>query len=355
MTLIIERPNSDKKQSNFVEELKEKLKLPFQYSKHFLPLVSKIKKLEEEISLLTSYSSDTIYRLRYDTMAYEYISPAVKRLLGYTHEEIKNINFRSLIMETKIISDGIHPVHSFEEFEKRRIKGNVNKWQADYLMKTKSGRKIWVSDISYPWFDEQGQLIGSIGCLRDITDRISAEETVKEELVRLAHTDPLTLIANRRAFFAKLEEEFKRINRTNSEFSILLVDIDHFKKVNDNYGHNTGDMVLKEVAKIIRSCLRETDLPARIGGEEFGIFLPDTPSKGAYFVAERICTRIAKHIFQFPDTPPIGCTVSIGLASSAMVTDRDTTKLYKMADTRLYIAKHTGRNQVSTDEIVQMH
>jgi diguanylate cyclase (GGDEF)-like protein len=191
--------------------------------------------------------------------------------------------------------------------------------------------------------------------LRDITDRVSAEETVKEELVRLAHTDSLTTLANRRAFFEKLEEEFKRINRTNSEFSILLIDIDHFKKVNDSYGHDIGDALLKEVSKIIRSCLRETDLPARIGGEEFGIFLPDTPAKGAYFVAERICMRIAKHVFQFENLPPIGCTVSIGLAASGMVSDRDTTKLYKLADTRLYIAKHTGRNQVSADEIVQMH
>lgn len=355
MTAVLERPQLDKRPSNFVEDLKEKLKLPVQYSKHFFPLVSKIHKLEEEISLLTSYSSDTIYRLRYDTMAYEYISPAVKRLLGYTSEEMQHLNFRSLILETKIISDDIRSIHSYEEFENNRIRGNVNKWQADYLMKTKGGKKIWVSDISSPWFDSKGNLIGSIGCLRDITGRVAAEEKVKEELVRLAHTDPLTSLANRRAFFEKLSEEFKRVNRTHSEFSILLLDMDHFKRINDSYGHDIGDALLMEVGKIIRSCLRETDLPARIGGEEFGIFLPDTPAKGAYFVAERICMHIAKHIFQFPNTPPIGCTASIGLASSSMVTDRDTTKLYKLADARLYIAKHTGRNQVSADEILQMH
>lgn len=356
MTDVMEKAYTEIKRSGFVDELKEKLKLPLQYSKHFLPFISKINQLEEEVGLLTLYSSDTIYRLRYEDMAYEYISPAVKRLLGYSQKEMQQINFRSLILETKIISDGMRAVHSFDEFEKNRQRGEVNKWQADYLMKTKSGKKIWVSDISYPWFDRKGELIGSVGCLRDVTDRVAAEEAVKEELVRLAHTDPLTSIANRRAFFEKLEEEFKRINRTHSEFSILLVDMDHFKKINDSYGHDVGDKLLIEVAKVIRSCLRETDLPARIGGEEFGIFLPDTPAKGAYFVAERICMRIAKHVFQLDNSlPPIGCTVSIGLASSSMVSNRDTTELYKLADTRLYIAKHTGRNQVSADEIVQMH
>lgn len=354
MAEVLNRPHSNLTRANVLKSLKEKLKNSIHYSKYLNPLYA--NKLEDEVQVLTSYSSDTIYRLRYATMQYEYISPAIIRLLGYTPEEINSMSFRSLILESKVINEGIKPVHSYDEYEKKRMQGHVNKWQADYLMQTKEGKKIWVSDISYPWFDRNGEVIGSVGCLRDITDRVLAEEQVKEELVRLAHTDPLTSLANRRAFFEKLEDELKRINRTNSEFSILLIDIDHFKKVNDTYGHDVGDIVLLETAKVIRSCLRETDMPARIGGEEFGVFLPDTPSKGAYYVAERICMRIAKHIFKpTPETPPLGCTVSIGLASSTMVSDRDATKLYKMADTRLYIAKHTGRNQVSVDEILQMH
>lgn len=354
MADVLDKPYSNAKRSLFSEYLKEKFKTPLHYGKYLNPFYT--TKLEDEVSVLTSYSSDTIYRLRYATMQYEYVSPAITQLLGYTPEEIQQMNFRSLIIETKVINESIKSIHSYDEYERKRIHGVVNKWQADYLMRTKSGKKIWVSDISYPWFNRNGEVIGSIGCLRDITERVKAEETVKEELVRLAHTDPLTSLANRRAFFEKLEDELKRINRTHSEFSILLIDIDHFKKVNDTYGHDIGDKVLIETAQIIRSCLRETDMPARVGGEEFGVFLPDTPSRGAYYVAERICTRIAKHIYHPGEhLPPIGCTVSIGLASSAMVTERDATQLYKLADTRLYIAKHTGRNQVSTDEVLQMH
>ena len=345
-----------KKDSTLFSSLQTTLKVPLEGGKYLIPFHARLRKLRDEIKMLTSYSSDTIYRLRYETMQYDYISPVIEQLLGYTEEEIERMNFRSLILDTKVINEGMRSVHSFDALEKKRLRGRKNKWQADYLMKTKAGKKIWVSDISYPWFDKQGNVVGSVGCLRDITDRVEAEDVVKEELIRLAHTDQLTELANRRAFFEKMEDELKRINRTNSEFSILLIDIDHFKKVNDSYGHDIGDAVLVEVGRIIRSCLRETDLPARVGGEEFGVFLPDTPSQGAFYVAERICMRIAKHIFcANQNVPPLGCTVSIGLASSAMIEGRDAAKLYKLADTRLYIAKHTGRNQVSTDEVLHMH
>ena len=137
----------------------------------FLPVCSKIANMNNEIDLLTSYSSDTVYRLRYNSMTYEYVSPAIVRLLGFSPDEMKQINFRSLILETKMVSDGMKNVTSFNELEKARKKGNASKWQADYLMRTKNGRKIWVTDISFPWFDDEGNVIGSVGSLRDITDR----------------------------------------------------------------------------------------------------------------------------------------------------------------------------------------
>lgn len=311
--------------------------------------------LKSEVELLTSYSTDVIYRLRYDIMAYDYISPSVNRLLGYTAEEMKGMNFRSLILETRIVTDGMRTVQSFDQLEQDRLSGDVHKWQADYRVKTKDGRQIWVSDISYPWFDKKGNIVGSVGSLRDISERIEAEERVKAELARLANTDPLTGTANRRAFFGRMDEEIKRMRRNEANLSILLIDIDYFKKINDTYGHDFGDQVIIEVAKIMQSCLRETDLLARLGGEEYGIFLPDTPPEGAYWVAERIRTKIAQHNFSPKDTSPIGCTVSIGIADGISDEAVDSTQLYKTADTRLYIAKNTGRNQVSMDEIIAVH
>lgn len=337
---------------SFIENIRKKTSM----LKKYIPVYSKLQELKNEVRLVTSYSSDSVYRLKYDSMTYEYISPSIIKLLGFTPDEMKKINFRSLILETKIISNGIQAVHSFKELEEKRKSGNVSKWQADYLMRTKDGRKIWVTDVSFPWFDDSGKVIGSIGSLRDITDRINAEKKVRDELVRLANTDPLTGLSNRRTFFDAVENELKRIKRSYSDFSILLIDIDHFKKINDTYGHSTGDKILKELGSIMKGGLRETDLVARVGGEEFGIFLPDTPEEGAFWVADRICTNIAKHNFFVKDSQlPISCTVSIGISSTEDKHEISATELYKQADTRLYIAKNTGRNQVSMDEIMHVH
>ncbi len=315
-----------------------------------------VDELRAEITLLTSYSNDVIYRLRYDSMKYDYVSPSVVRLLGFTQEEMLSLNIRTLILETRIVSNALKPVDSFDKFEEDRKRGEVHKWQADYLMRTKDGRKIWVSDVSYPWFDDEGNIVGSVGSLRDITERVEAEEQAKEELARVTSTDQLTGLASRAIFFDRLEEELKRIKRSHEDLSILLIDMDHFRNVNNNYGQQMGDKVLQGVAKIIMSCLRETDTGARIGGEEFAVILPQTPAAGAYWVGERIRTSVAKETFMMDNNNPlIGCTVSIGIASARFDENLDAETIYKTADKRLFIAKHTGRNQVSMDEIVEVH
>ncbi len=325
-------------------------------AKKFTPLSQQVEELKSEVELLTSYSSDTIYRLRFDTMAYDYISPSVAKLLGFSAKEMRAINFRSLILETRMVTSGMRSLKSFDDLEQKRKAGDVSKWQADYLMRTKDGRKIWVSDVSYPWFDMHGNIVGSVGSLRDITERVVAEDEVREELSKIANTDALTGLTNRRAFFDELEREIRRVQRTNMDVSMLLLDIDHFKGINDSYGHDIGDRVLVEVGQIILSCLRETDMASRIGGEEFAVLLPDTPADGAYWVAERIRMQVMKHDFQSgSDAKPVSCTVSIGVSSAAMGDEIDASGLYKVADTRLYIAKNTGRNQVSVDEILHTH
>ncbi len=324
--------------------------------KSCIPFVRKIQALQNEISLLTSYSSDTVYRLRYDTMRYDYISTAIIRLLGFTPAEMKSINFRSLILETKIIRDRVESVTSFDGLEKKRQFGDVSRWQADYLMRTKSGSKIWVTDISYPWYDNGGKLIGSVGSLRDITERVEAEQRTRIEMQKLAYTDLTTGLVNRSSFFANIDEELTKIRRSSGCFSILVIDIDGLKNINDGYGYSIGDKILVEMAQVIKSCLNKEDLPARLSGGEFGIILPNIPEEGAYWIAEQICGEIAKHPFlQNELTSPLHCTVSIGVSSTENNRMIKSSDLYKIADTRLYIAKHTGRNQVSVEQILQMH
>lgn len=345
-----------RKKAALARYLRQKAGARLAMGRRALTQLARMSELKDEIRLLTSYSTDTIYRLRYDSMRYDYVSPSVIKLLGYSSEEMKRINIRSLILETRIVTDAMKPVASFDVLEESRRRGEVSKWQADYLIRTKDGRKVWVSDISYPWYDEKGAIIGSVGSLRDITDRIEAETRAKEEIARVLRSDALTGMATRRIFFTKLEEELKRIKRSRDDLALLLIDIDNFRKINDTYGQSVGDHVLQEVARIVASCLRETDLGARIGGEEFGALLIDTGAEGAFWVAERIRMSVSKHVFHAePQQRPFSCTVSIGVAGARFDQNLDAEQLYKSADGRLFIAKHTGRNQVSMDELVEIH
>lgn len=315
--------------------------------------LSPLAKLKAEIDLLTRCSGETVYRLRYDTMQYDYISPSVQQLLGYSSEELLRLNMRTLILETRIVGEGMRAVQSYAGLEENRKRGEVRKWQADYLMKTRDGKHIWVSDISHPWFDDNGAIIGSTGTLRDISERIAAEQKIREELLRLVGSDTLTGLANRQTFWGRLEEETRRVRRTHGDLGLMLIDVDQFHKVTDAYGQEMGSAVLVGITKLILGSLREIDVAARLGGEEFGVILPETTAEGAAKVAARIRDAVARHtFFAGSHNNPVGCTVSIGVAGTRFSQNTDAAYLYKLADMRLYIAKHGGESQVSADEMV---
>jgi diguanylate cyclase (GGDEF)-like protein len=153
-----------------------------------------------------------------------------------------------------------------------------------------------------------------------------------------ATRDPLTGLGNRRAFDASLAHELARVQRSGSPLSLIMCDIDHFKKVNDSLGHETGDLVLKELAEIIKINCRELDVPARFGGEEFVILLPDTTLEGAALAAERLRAAVETHPF-----PGAGhLTVSLGVAQAS----GNSENLVKESDQAMYAAKQSGRNRV---------
>lgn len=186
-------------------------------------------------------------------------------------------------------------------------------------------------------------------CLRtkalqdELRDKNRQLEEVLLKVELLAVTDPLTELFNRRRFETALENEFKRTMRYRSQNSCLMIDIDHFKKINDEYGHHTGDIVLKEIAKAIKSCIRDIDIVARWGGEEFIVLLPETNKGDALQVAQRILDFIAGHSF-----PQITrkITVSIGLANVPDPSIDTAEKLIQVADLALYEAKQNGRNRI---------
>lgn len=163
-------------------------------------------------------------------------------------------------------------------------------------------------------------------------------------LDHLARYDTLTQVHNRRAFEEAVVRELARSRRKETPLSILLLDIDHFKQVNDQYGHTAGDSVLKELAAVIRTVLRSEDVLGRIGGEEFALLLPETKLDEALDISERIRKAIAAVNVEFADQQ-VGITVSIGVAAqSDLVGNWD--DLFVYADQALYRAKQAGRNRV---------
>lgn len=164
------------------------------------------------------------------------------------------------------------------------------------------------------------------------------------ELIKLATTDDLTGLYNRRHFMDLLQAEIIRYARYRTPLSVALLDVDLFKNINDEYGHDAGDFVLRELSKVIRASIRSVDSACRYGGEEFLVVFPSTNLAGTEIFGERLRARISKHNFYYDNTY-IPVTVSIGLAEAyPEITNPDL--LLKLADKALYAAKKDGRNKV---------
>jgi two-component system, cell cycle response regulator len=164
------------------------------------------------------------------------------------------------------------------------------------------------------------------------------------ELERLASTDALTGLTNRRRFLESLESELNRIERYGGALSLIMFDIDHFKKVNDTWGHAVGDAVLREIAREAQQFLRKADSAVRYGGEEFILLLPETELPGALLVANRLRQLVADTAIAHDQGPPISVTVSVGVASIGPNESADA--LLNRTDKAMYQAKENGRNRV---------
>ncbi|HEY9070279.1 MAG TPA: diguanylate cyclase [Candidatus Ozemobacteraceae bacterium] len=172
----------------------------------------------------------------------------------------------------------------------------------------------------------------------------------KARLFNLATIDGLTGLIVRRHFQSRMEEEFRRAKRYEKPLSFIMTDIDHFKKFNDTWGHQTGDMVLREVAKIVRCTIRDTDVAARYGGEEFCVILPETDLEGGRLFAERLRQKVETSVFQGPKGD-LRVTISLGLSALPYNYAETTVEMMKIADEALYEAKHAGRNRVGVSNV----
>lgn len=213
----------------------------------------------------------------------------------------------------------------------------------NWCVMPKVGTRLYLAIDAGPIYDDTGQLVAVVETLRDMTARKEAQE----ELQRLATHDGLTGVANRRSFDDTLAAEWLRGSRDVKPLSLILVDVDHFKRYNDTFGHQGGDACLKAIAAAMaKACRRPADFVARYGGEEFTAILPSTTANGALSVAERMRRDIAGLALSHPGNDNIG-TVSVSLGVASIVPNRtiEVKELIEAADRAMYAAKHAGRNR----------
>ncbi|WP_020407811.1 sensor domain-containing diguanylate cyclase [Hahella ganghwensis] len=216
-------------------------------------------------------------------------------------------------------------------------------------------QQIYVSVTLSLIRDASGEAIGVSAFVRDVTEQKVTEqilEKMRRDLERMSYEDGLTGVANRRMFDTTIEREWRRMKRNNLPLSLILMDIDYFKKYNDHYGHQMGDHCLQKVAKALRQVVsRSSDVVARYGGEEFAILLPEMDKREAQEMAERCCQAVrGLNISHDASSTERYVTISAGLSS--MIPDSDRYEdLLRQADHMLYKAKELGRNQVYSGTI----
>lgn len=256
--------------------------------------------------------------------------------LGYSREEVVGkLHFSDLLIP--------HSQQTFRENFPRFLKlGYVH--DLEFEVRRKDGTVLPVLLSATAVRDADGRLIMSRSTIFDLTER----KKLERELERQARIDMLTGLNNRRHFFELAEHELARARRHDEPLTVLMLDVDHFKRVNDTYGHHVGDMVLRKMSEVCTQTLRENDILGRMGGEEFAILFPETGRSQALETAERLRLAVANTDVQIAPGKSVRFTVSIGVAFFSAA-DVNVDAILKRADAVLYEAKNTGRNRVCSE------
>ena len=291
---------------------------------------AELREREELLGLITSSAHDAIVMID-DSGGLTFWNEAADKLFGYTSAEAMGRNFLALI---------VPPQSRYREQYEASLKrlgmaqsGNAGE-AVELEIVRKDGDECFV-ELSLSAVQIRGRWHG-IGIARDVTDRKRAEEKLKLQ----ATTDALTGIANRRLFNSFLETEMRRATRHHLPLAVMLMDIDHFKQINDAYGHQVGDGVLVELTRLVSKIIREHDFFARWGGEEFVILSPNCNAENMRLLAEKLRAALETH--SFSDISRLTC--SFGLTEYS---DGDSAENFiGRADAALYRAKESGRNRV---------
>lgn len=259
----------------------------------------------------------------------EYVNEAFVRSTGYTFEEVKGRNQRFL-------QSGQTPSETYNEIWNALTTGKI--WRGELSNRRKNGEEYWEFTVIAPIQNASGQVTHYVAIKEDVTARKAAEAKLEE----LAVTDPLTNLLNRRGFFLQAEKIYARNQHTPYDLAALMMDIDHFKDVNDRYGHQAGDFVLQEIAARIRDNLRPIDLLARYGGEEFVALLSRTSLDALFHITQRLNVAVREHPITY-NGMNISATISIG-AAALTAESGSLDELLSQADQSVYQAKAAGRD-----------
>ena len=287
-----------------------------------------MREKDEHYRLITEHSTDLI-RIVGEDETIQYASPSHEAMLGHAPVEMVGRNLLEFVAPD-----------NHEKVRNLFVNGIKEKKRNCYEMQLieKNGQPFWVETNTVPLFDENGSFIHYISISRNISERKQYEEQLKQ----MAYYDSLTDIPNRRLFFDRLSQTLRKAKRNHTHFAVFYLDCDRFKWINDTYGHDTGDQLLKGFVDRVAGCIRETDTLARLGGDEFAIILDDfSTSNEVEVVAKRIIHELqapwAINGHEFITTSSIGIAIFPGDGN-----DADT--LLGHADQALYLSKEKGRN-----------
>lgn len=286
---------------------------------------------EEMLRSITETAQDAVIMVdRFSLVTYW--NAAAERIFGYAKSEIIGKNLHDLIVPERDRASAHEGFSRFAHSGTGPLIGETRQIQA-----MRKSSEEFPAEVSLSAVMLRGQF-NAVGIVRDVTKRVQIEERLKQ----LATTDTLTGIYNRRYFDEALESEINRSARFSTPFTLIMFDIDHFKRINDTFGHQSGDLVLVQLAQVVRRAIRTTDLFARWGGEEFIILCPNCDLEAGRLLAEKLRMLIKQQ--QFADAGHVTC--SFGVACHAHGDGMDS--MLKKVDRCLYHAKASGRNRVET-------
>ena len=297
-----------------------------------------IEALKERVDLALSGNRDAVWDCSLvDDSGVNYVSERWQEMLGFSDKELPFNSFTDW-------KNRVHPddLKKIMLDVKKNQNGQTEYYENIHREKHKDGHWIWVHSRGKTQFDEKGNAIRMNGTFTDITQMKELEDKLKE----IANRDQLTNLYNRRYFFDVVQNIISLAKRENKPLCIMIIDIDKFKTINDTYGHGNGDFVLNKLASILLEHTRDSDIVARIGGEEFVVLLNNTSKNMAFEVADKIREYTEKQIIKIDANTVINLTVSIGVDSVNTIDEKYIEKALSRADKALYKAKDSGRNKV---------